>query len=184
MPPEPVQPRTQIAPADFVTLAAIAVIWGFNNLLAKLAVDAIPPLLAAGLRFAIALIVLLPMLRAPKAGLGMLALVAVLTGFIHQGIQYAGLAMARDLSPMVISMQLWIPASVGFAALWLGERPGPWRLAGMAASFAGIGAMAIDPAVFSQIGALALVAVAACIYGAAAVLVRRAPTVQDRKSVV
>lgn len=177
MPAESTAARTRIAPADFVALAAIAMIWGFNNLLAKLAVDALPPLLTAGLRFGIALIVLFPMLRAPKVGKGMLALVAVLTGFVHQGIQYAGLAMARDLSPMVIAMQLWIPASVGFAALWLNERPGPWRLAGMAASFAGIAAMAADPLVFRQIGALALVALAACIYGAAAVLVRRAPIV-------
>lgn len=169
--------RTHIAPADFATLAAIALIWGINNLLAKLAVDAIPPLLTAGLRFGVALVVLLPWLRAPKVGRGMLALVAVLTGFIHQGIQYAGLAMAKDLSPMVIAMQLWIPASVGFAALWLKERPGPWRLCGIVAAFAGIAAMAADPVVFRQIGALALVAGAACIYGAAAVLVRRAPAV-------
>ncbi|MDX2234858.1 MAG: DMT family transporter [Hyphomonadaceae bacterium] len=166
-----------IAAGDFAALLAIAVIWGLNNLFAKVAVDAMPPLLTAGLRFTIALAVLFPLLKAPKAGMGMLALVAILTGLVHQGIQYAGLALATDLAPMVIAMQIWIPASVGFAALWLRERAGPWRLAGMGAAFAGLAAMAGDPAVFSQIGALALVALAAAIYGAAAVLVRRAPVV-------
>ncbi len=166
-----------IAAIDLATLGAIALVWGINNLLAKIAVDALPPLLAAGLRFAVALVVLFPLLKLPKVGMGMLALVAVLTGLVHQGIQYAGLSMAHDLSPMVIAMQLWIPASVGFAALWLKERPGPWRLAGMGASLAGVVVMAADPVVFSQVGALALVALAASIYGAAAVLVRRAPTV-------
>lgn len=165
------------APLDFATLAIIAGVWGVNNLFAKIAVDALPPLLAAGLRFSIVLIVLLPMLRLPKAGLGMLALVAVLTGAVHNGVQYAGLGMAVDLSPMVIAMQLWIPASVGFAALWLGERAGPWRLAGIGASLAGTVAMAADPAVFQQIHALMLVAIAAAVYGAATVLVRRAPVV-------
>jgi O-acetylserine/cysteine efflux transporter len=176
VPPEIAASRAQpIAPIDLASLALIAVVWGVNNLLAKIAVDALPPLLAAGLRFAVVLVVLAPLLRPPKGGLAMLALVAVLTGFVHQGIQYAGLAMAHDLAPMVIAMQLWIPASVGFAALWLGERAGPWRLAGIGAAFAGIVAMAVDPVVFRQLPALALVAGAAAIYGAAAVLVRRSP---------
>ena len=175
MPPESPPLRTQIAPADFLALAAIAMIWGFNNLLAKLAVDAIPPLMTAALRFAIVLVALSPFLRAPKTGWGGLLRVAVLTGPLHFGLQYTGLAMAHDLSPMVIAMQLWIPASVGFAAVWLKERAGPWRLAGVGAAFAGVAAMALDPAVFSQFGALALVAVAAGCYGAGAVLVRGAP---------
>ncbi len=166
-----------IAPRDFALLGLVASIWGVNNLFAKIAVDALPPLFAAGLRFAIVLVVLLPMLRLPKAGLGWLIVVAVLTGAVHNGIQYAGLGLAVDLSPMVIAMQLWIPASVAFAALWLGERAGPWRLAGIGAAFAGVIAMAADPAVLRQIQALALVAVAAAIYGAATVLVRRAPKV-------
>jgi O-acetylserine/cysteine efflux transporter len=169
--------RRPIAPADLAALGLIAAVWGLNNLFAKIAVDALPPLLAAGLRFAVVLIVLAPMLRLPKVGIGMLALVAVLTGAVHQGIQYFGLAMAHDLAPMVIAMQLWIPASVGFASLWLGERAGPWRLGGIGAAFAGIVAMAADPVVFAQLPALALVAVAAAIYGAAAVLVRRSPPV-------
>ena len=168
-------PRTQIAPADFVALAAIATIWGVNNLLAKLAVDAIPPLMTAGLRFAIVLVVLAPFLKPPKAGWGALLRVALLTGPLHFALQYSGLALAHDLSPMVIAMQLWIPASVGFAAAWLGERAGAWRLAGVGAAFAGVAAMALDPVVFQQIGALALVAVAAASYGAGAVLVRQAP---------
>lgn len=166
-----------IAPGDLASLGLIAGVWGLNNLFAKLAVDAMPPLLAAGLRFTVVLIVLAPMLKLPRGGMAMLALVAVLTGLVHQGIQYFGLAMAHDLSPMVIAMQLWIPASVGFAALWLGERAGPWRLAGIGAAFAGIVAMAADPVVFRQLPALSFVALAAAIYGAAAVLVRRSPPV-------
>ena len=169
--------RTAFAPADFAALIAVAVIWGLNNLFAKLAVDAMPPLLSCGLRFLVALVVLLPWLKIPRAGWAMLALVAALTGPVHQGIQYAGLAMATDLAPMVIAMQLWIPASVLFAALWLGERAGPWRQAGIGASFVGIAVMAADPVIFSQLGALGLVAFAAAIYAAAAVLVRKAPKV-------
>lgn len=177
LPPDPARP---IAPADFVALGAIAVVWGVNNLFAKIAVDAIPPLLTAGLRFVIVLGALAPFLRPPPGGFSRegwrrIALVALLTGPLHFGLQYWGLALAHDLSPMVIAMQLWIPASVGFAAAWLGERAGPWRLAGVGAAFAGVVAMALDPVVFRQLDALALVGAAAASYGAGAVLVRHAP---------
>jgi len=167
--------RTPIAPVDFAALGLIAVVWGVNNLLAKIAVDSMPPLLTAALRFAIVLVALAPFLRPPKGGWRELIVVALLTGPLHFALQYAGLRLAHDLSPMVIAMQLWIPASVGFAALWLGERIDTRRLAGIGAAFGGVAAMAMDPAVFTQLGPLTLVALAAASYGAGAVLVRRAP---------
>jgi O-acetylserine/cysteine efflux transporter len=174
--PEIAASRAQpIAPIDLASLALIAAVWGVNNLFAKIAVDAMPALLTAGLRFAIVVIALAPFLRPPQGGWRILVIVAVLTGPLHFALQYAGLRIAHDLSPMVIAMQLWIPASVGFAALWLGERIDARRLAGIGAAFAGVVAMAMDPAVFSQIWPLSLVGLAAASYGAGAVLVRRAP---------
>jgi O-acetylserine/cysteine efflux transporter len=169
-------PGQKIAPGDLAALLAIAVIWGVTPLAAKVAVDHLPPLLTAGLRMLLVVIVLAPWLRLPHAGWGVLALVAVLTGPLHFGVQFAGLALAHDLSPMVIVMQLWIPASVGFAALLLGERVDPWRVVGILTAFAGVGAMAFDPVVFAQIDAVILVATAATFYSAGAVLVRRAPS--------
>lgn len=165
-----------IAPRDLAALIAIAVIWGVNNVAAKYAVNHLPPLLTVSLRFALTAAVLIPYLRIPKGGWKSLAVVAVLTGPMHFGIQYLGLAAAHDLSPMVIAMQLWIPASVIFAAFILGERVNGWRIGGIATAFAGVIAMAFDPAVFAQLGAVALISLAAACYGAGAVLVRRAPS--------
>lgn len=171
----PSSPGRKIAPGDLAALLAIAVIWGVNNVAAKVAVNHLPPLLTAGLRFLLTALVLAPWLRLPKSGWGALAIVAVLTGPLHFGVQYAGLARAHDLSPMIIAMQLWIPASVGFAALLLGERIDAWRISGIVTAFAGVVAMAFDPVVFAQLDAVALIAAAAAFYGAGAVLVRRAP---------
>jgi O-acetylserine/cysteine efflux transporter len=146
-----------------------------NNVLAKIAVDAIPPMLVLSIRFALVVLLLIPFLKPPSGGWRALVWVALLTGPLHFGLQYLGLALAHDLGPMVIGMQLWIPSSVLCAALILGERAGAWRIAGVAAAFAGVGAMAADPVVFAQMGALALVGLAAFAYGAGAVMVRRGP---------
>lgn len=167
--------RAAYAPLDVAALIAIAVIWGVNNLLTKIAIDGLAPLLVLVLRFAIVATVLARYLKPPAGGWGTLLLVALLTGPLHFSIQYVGLAMAQDLSPMVIGMQLWIPASVICASLFLREHAGPWRIAGVGAAFCGIVVLAADPIVFDQLGALALVALASFTYGAGAVFVRRAP---------
>lgn len=168
-------PRTPIPAQDLAALVAVAAIWGVNNVAAKITVDHLPPLLTTGLRFLLTAIVLAPFLRTPRAGWGALALVVAFTGPLHFGVQNLGLAAAHDLSPMIIAMQLWIPASVVFAALLLKERVNGWRLGGIGLAFAGVAAMVFDPNVFAQVGALTLIAIAASCYGLGAVFVRRAP---------
>lgn len=167
-------PSRAFAPLDLLQLIAIALIWGVNNVFAKLTVDALPALMTVALRFALVLGALCIWLRPPPRDRVWLffAMLACI-GPLHFGIQYVGLKLAEDLSPMVVAMQLWAPASVVFAALLLKESVGPLRWAGVALAFIGAASMTFDPAVFAQGWALALVAAASACYGLGAVLVRR-----------
>lgn len=149
-------------------------IWGVNNVAAMVAVRELPPLLVAGLRFALVFACLFWLLRPPPRGqiwlfLAMLAVI----GPLHFGVQYVGLGLARDLAPMVVAMQLWAPASVACAALLLNESVSPLRWLGVAVAFLGAAGMTFDPVVFAQWGALALVGLASVSYGLGTVLVRR-----------
>lgn len=162
------------APLDFLQLIAVALIWGVNNIAAKIAVDAFPPLMTVSLRFIIVLAALFMWLKPPpRESWRLFALMLLFVGPLHFGIQYIGLALATDIAPMVVAMQLWAPASVVFAALLLKEVVGPLRWAGVVLAFLGTASMNFDPVVFGQAWALALVALAACCYGLGAVLVRR-----------
>src|SRR5690606_19603819 len=115
-----------------------------------------------------------PWLRLPPADKWPLfALMLLVVGPLHFGVQYIGLKLADDLSPMVVAMQLWAPASVVFAALLLKEAVGPLRWAGVAIAFLGAASMNFDPAVLAQAPALLLVAAASACYGLGTVLVRR-----------
>jgi O-acetylserine/cysteine efflux transporter len=137
-------------------------------------------MLVVALRFAVVIGALGFLIRPlPRANLVRTILTLLLVGPLHFGIQYSGLHLARDLSPMVIAMQLWIPCSVVFAGLILRERVGPLKVAGVALAFLGIVAMAFDPIVFAQLGALALVALAAACHGIGAVLVRKQGQAMD-----
>jgi O-acetylserine/cysteine efflux transporter len=167
-------PSRAFAPLDFLQLISIALIWGVNNIFAKIAVDVFPAMMTVFLRFAIVLVALAFVLKAPpRERWAPFLLMLVFVGPLHFGIQYVGLKLATDIAPMVVAMQLWAPASVVFAALLLKEVVTPMRWAGVAIAFLGTASMNFDPAVWSQGGALALVAIASCCYGLGTVLVRR-----------
>lgn len=162
------------APLDFLQLIAIAVIWGVNNVAAKIALGEFPPMLAVALQFIIVLVALIWMLKPPpRERWKPFVLMLLFVGPLHFGVQYVGLRQAHDLAPMVVAMQLWAPASVVFAALLLKERVGMLRWIGVVIAFAGAASMSFDPVVFAQTNALLLVAGAACCYGLGTVLVRR-----------
>lgn len=158
---------------DNAFLVLIAVIWGLNSVLTKVALDYVPPLFLTVVRFSITLVLLAPFVRPIGPMWKPLFVVCLLTGPIHFGIQFLGLKLATDLSPMVIAMQLWIPATVGLAAVFLKERVAPMRVLGMTVSFAGIVVLAFEPSVLVQMHAFTLVAIAAVAYGAATVMMRK-----------
>lgn len=163
-----------IAPADAAALVLIAAIWGVNTVATKFALLHLPPLLASSLRFALTAAVLFMFWRPAPGALKPLAIVGLMTA-AHFGVQAIGLWLAHDLAPMVIAMQLWIPASTVFASLVLHERMGARRMAGVAVSFLGIVVLAADAAIVPQLLSFGLVSLASIVYGGVSVYVRRSP---------
>lgn len=167
-------PSRAFAPQDLAQLVAVALIWGVNNMFAKIAVDAFPAMVTVVLRFALVLVALAIWLKPPPQGkLKLFALMLFFIGPFHFGVQYVGLKLADTLSPMVIAMQLWAPCSVVFAALLLKESVSPLRWAGVGLAFLGAASMNFDPVVMAQWGALLLVGIASASYGLGTVLVRK-----------
>jgi O-acetylserine/cysteine efflux transporter len=163
-----------MAPLDFLQLMSISLIWGVNNVFAKIAIDALPPMMMVACRFGLVLAAVFLWLKPPPKGQAALFFAMLLVlGPVHFGIQAIGLKLATDLPPMVVAMQLWAPCSVLFAAILLKERVSPLRWAGVGLAFAGAASLNFDPVVFSQGWALVLVGTAAASYGLGAVLVRR-----------
>jgi O-acetylserine/cysteine efflux transporter len=167
-------PSRAFAPLDFLQLLSIALIWGVNNVFAKLAVDALPAMMMVACRFVIVLVAVVVLIKPPPKGKYLLfGLMLFFIGPLHFGIQSIGLKLADDLPPMVIAMQLWAPASVVFAAILLREHVSRLRWIGVAIAFLGAASMNFDPAVWAQGWALALVGAASVSYGLGAVLVRK-----------
>ena len=129
--------RSPFLLSEWAAIAAIIVVWGVNNAAAKLATDVLPPFFVGGVRFAIALVVLLPFIKPPFPPLRQVGPILLLLGPLHFGLIYYGFSIVKNLSPLVVSLQLWIPMTAFFAWRLLGETMSRSGLAGMVVAFAG-----------------------------------------------
>ena len=170
-----------LLPVEWAAIAVIILIWGVNNVAAKLATVAMPPLMVGGLRFAIALIVLVPFLRPPLPPLRQILPILLLLGPVHFGLIYFGFAMIENLSPMVVSLQLWIPMTAFFAWWLLGETMTRTALAGMLVALVGVAWMSLDPHGAGDLPGIAIGVLASALWALGAVMVRRMPDVPPLK---
>lgn len=129
---------------EIAAIVAIIVIWGVNNAAAKVATEHMPPLLVGALRFLIATLCLAPFVRPPFPDWRSLTIIVVVGGALQYGLLYVAYWLARDISPVTVANQLWIPFTALFAFLILGERLKRGAVAGMGVAFVGVGWMMLD----------------------------------------
>jgi O-acetylserine/cysteine efflux transporter len=166
---------------EYAALACIVVVWGVNNAAAKYATEMIPPMLMGALRFGLAAIVLIPFVRPPFPNWKSLLLLSLVGGPVHFGLIYWGFSRAEDLTPLAVSLQLWIPFTAIFAWLVLGEKLSTPIIAGLCVAFAGVVFMTADPRAFRDWDAILICAVASAAWALATVIARRTAAVKPIK---
>jgi O-acetylserine/cysteine efflux transporter len=122
----------------------VVVIWGVNFVAIKLGVGEMPPLAFTGLRYVFAAVPVIFFVRPPKAPIGLVGAYGVSIGVVSFGLLFVAvhLGMPAGLSSVVMQLQAFF--TMGFAALFLGERPRPSQIAG--AAVAGLGIVVIGSA--------------------------------------
>lgn len=173
--------RSALTPAEIAAIAAIVVIWGLNNVAAKVATEVLPPLLTGALRFGLAAACLAWFVRPPFPDWKSLALLVLLGGPIHFSLIYLGFSMANDVSPLSVSLQLWIPLTALFAFLLLGERISVPSVLGMLIAFFGIAWMVMDPRAFMDLPAILIGVGASVAWALTTVIARRTRAVSPMK---
>jgi O-acetylserine/cysteine efflux transporter len=171
----------RLSPVELTAILAVVVIWGVNNAAAAVATDHIPPMAVVALRFFMAALCLAPFIRPPFPNWKSLLLIVGLGGPIHYGLIYLAFWLARDVSPVSVAAQLWIPFTSLFAFLMLGERLSKAALLGMALAFLGVVWMGADPAVLSEWDAIAVTVVASAAWAITTVIARRTTSIPPLK---
>jgi O-acetylserine/cysteine efflux transporter len=144
----------------FLALAVVAV-WGTNFVVIKLALNHLPPMLFAALRFTLALLPAMFFLPMPKVGWKNMAVYGVLIGLGQFGLLY--LAMHGHISPGIASLvvQTQVFFTIGLSMRLSGERVQPFQWFALLLATAGIANIGLHTDGTTTVLGLALVLCAA-----------------------
>lgn len=162
-------------PIRHIALALLVVaIWGFNFVIIKLSVEALPPILAAGLRFVAAALPAVFFIRPPKAPWWLVAAYGLALGFALYGFLNLSMAwgMSAGLSSLVLQTQAFFTMALAF--LLLGERPSRYQVIGALIAFVGIAVISTERLAATALLPLGMTLLGALSWGLANVLTRMA----------
>ncbi|EYD78345.1 Permease of the drug/metabolite transporter (DMT) superfamily [Rubellimicrobium mesophilum DSM 19309] len=132
-------------PLSHLALALLVVaIWGTNFVVIRIGLNHLPPLLFAGLRFALAALPALGLVRRPPVGWGSLAAYGLLIGAGQFGLLF--IAMDGHISPglasLVVQMQVFF--TIGLSVWWMGEGIRTFQLVALVVAASGIAVIAVN----------------------------------------
>ncbi|MEZ5893705.1 MAG: DMT family transporter [Parvularculaceae bacterium] len=156
-------------------LLLVCLVWGFHFVVMKMVVGVLPPMLYAAFRMAIVAIVLSPFLRWRTGEMKYVFAGGLCLGAINYASMFTGMKFATA-SAAAIAIELNVPFATILAMIFLGDRPGLPRLAGIALAFAGVAVIAVgrQTGVGDHVGiGIGLVAIAAFCEALGAVIVKR-----------
>ncbi|WP_420033768.1 EamA family transporter [Streptomyces sp. cg28] len=161
-------------PAHTGLAVLVAALWGVNFVVIDIGLAHFPPLLFCALRFLLAALPAVFLVGRSCVPWRWIVGLGLALGVGKFGLLFVGMnaGMPAGLSSLVLQVQAVFTALIAFA--FLGERPRPVRVVGMALALAGIGVAAVDEGGSGPLGAFALVLVAAAFWGVANVLTRKA----------
>ncbi|RYE54791.1 MAG: hypothetical protein EOP18_06935, partial [Rhizobiaceae bacterium] len=155
-------------PIRHILLALLVVaIWGFNFVVIKLSVEALPPILAAALRFSAAAFPAILFVRPPKAPAWIVIAFGLSFGFALYAFLNLSIAwgMPAGLSSLVLQTQAFFTMAMAFVLL--GERPSRFQVIGAGIAFLGIGVIAVEHIEGAGFVPLLMVLLAALAWGLA-----------------
>lgn len=163
----------QFGPRDLAVALAINLVWGLNIIAVKMSVNLVPPFTAALLRQAMVLVACLPWLRVVPGRMRDLIALSMVIGGAFFAIVNLSLVVTQNIGALAIAGQLGAPFSLILAIIFLGERIGPIRIAGMALAMSGCGLLVFDPMAAKEISGLLLTVFASLLWATGSLLQRR-----------
>lgn len=166
-------------PVPHIALAVlIAAIWGFNFVVIRLGLDAFPPLLFNGLRFAVASLPFLLVFRTPGVPWRWVLGTGLVLGVMKFSLLFLAMAHGMPAGLASVVMQAQALFSVLFAVLLLGERTGQVQIVGLSIAAFGLLVIAADMDSGAGLLSFAVIIAAAACWGLANIMTRRAAAPQ------
>jgi O-acetylserine/cysteine efflux transporter len=159
-------------PRDLLLLLACCMVWGVNLPLTRWAVQDVPPIFYAGLRFLFLGLCLLPFLRPFPKQFGLVFLIAMCIGGLHFALLFLALE-ASPASAVAIVGQLGLPMVTILSVIFLQEKVRWRRILGMSLAFAGVLVIIYRPGTFTFEAGLLFVAASALVGAIGTIIMKR-----------
>lgn len=159
-------------PAHLALILVIDLVWAFNLVAVKFAVESAGPLTAVTLRYAIVALACLPWLRWQPGRMKSIIITGLVAGALFMGLGGLSFALADNVSALAIAGQLGVPFSLILAVIIFKERIRWPRITAVLLCFAGVAVMGFDPAIAHESVALWLTVAASLAWAAANLLFR------------
>jgi O-acetylserine/cysteine efflux transporter len=153
----------------------VIAIWALNILVIKVGVAELPPLLMTTLRFMLVAALLVPFYPVARAQLPFLLLLSITFGSLHFALLFIGLGQA-EAGTGALLVQMGTPFATLLAVVFLKEKLGAKRLAGLLLSFAGVIVLAGGPTLPSPLP-LAILLLSALGWAVSQLLIKRGPPI-------
>ncbi|MEZ5709641.1 MAG: EamA family transporter [Blastomonas sp.] len=148
-------------------------LWGFNIIAMKMAVEGAGALSGAFLRQAMVALVCLPFMRIVPGRMTALLGLGVLSGGLFYAAIGLSLQVATNVSALAIAGQLGVPFSLILAVIFLKERIGMARLGGVILALSGVVLLVFDPEAGKELPGLAISAIASLCWATGTLIQRQ-----------
>jgi O-acetylserine/cysteine efflux transporter len=131
-----------IAPIHFALIFFVVINWGFSFVVIHVGLQGVPPLMLAALRFALAAVPFVWLVKRPPVAWQWLAAYGICTGVIQFGVAFTAMniGISAGLASLVIQMNAFF--TVLLSSLLFAERLRWFQWFGLAVAFSGLGVIA------------------------------------------
>ena len=156
---------------DTLIASLVPIFLGFGFVIAKPAMEYLPPFLLMGLRFTFVALLLIWWFPIPKSYLKKIFFASLIANTLQYSITYTGLSLI-DASAAVLLVQTEVPFGVVFAYFMLKEKPTVRSLIGIAIAFVGVYILTGSPNLDGKFFGVSLVIIGSGIWALGQVLVK------------
>ncbi len=156
---------------DTLIASLVPIFLGFGFVIAKPAMEYLPPLLLMGLRFTFVASILIWWFPIPRGFLKKIFFASLIANTLQYSITYTGLSFI-DASAAVLLVQTEVPFGVLFAYFMLNEKPTARALIGIAIAFIGVYILTGSPNLDGKFIGVSLVIIGSGVWALGQVLVK------------
>ena len=164
-----------MAPRDVALLVGVAMLWGFNFVPIRWALDAVPPFALAATRFTFAALPIVFFVRRPEAPVRLVVAYGLLIGVGQFGLLFLAISLGMSAGLASLLAQLQVFFTIALAVLIAGDRATREQLIGALVAGLGIALLVYDRVAggaTASLVTLLMVVVSAAFWGVANVIAR------------